>query len=678
MSTIAEFILELRDRASEGLKAIAGGARTVEQDAAQAEHGLAQLDDQVARTGDRTAGLGDKAGKAGSQLGKLAGAASMVSPELANTARAGADVADVFEVAQVAAGALGITLGSLLAAVGIAAAIVAPFALAWRDVANELERAEHKAELMSRRATELGTLTGALTEAERGLASALGGASAKEAEEAVIRERWAKQLSDSTATLRAHKAELEGEQAQLQRDGLNTNREARARVAAELKRVNAELETSTAIAEKGIQTDLDAADAADARAEAERVLAERQRKAAEATSERAKAEAELQAAWEASDSYAAFLYDTSDYLASGSAAVIAQARMAAAVLKEQEDRAKAAAAAMADWKASVDPDTLAAFNYDTGLGEAPGPTSAAPPTSTGSTGPSATDVLSGIGGGASGILNLVGSAGMVGSIVATVVSLLGSMSQTNEDGTNTFAAGITSFVNGIVAQLPALGKMVGDLVAGLLRDTVPALLGALGPTVEGIVREGLPAIFAVLLDPSFWLGLVQALIEALWAVWMAKLEGGIRALGEAWDALSSAAQSLFSTAFWKGIGESIVQAIKDALALLKGNEEGTGLFQKNGAIANGWNNVKNWFKEGFTGSYDVGSDYIHRSGWAMVHEGERIVTASGTGSQRTGQLAGGGTHVEIHAQGAFVDGRFAAQVAQELGRAGNTYGVTLG
>ena len=78
------------------------------------------------------------------------------------------------------------------------------------------------------------------------------------------------------------------------------------------------------------------------------------------------------------------------------------------------------------------------------------------------------------------------------------------------------------------------------------------------------------------------------------------------------------------------------------------NADNTGIFQSGGVPARAWEKISGFFTRGFAGNFATGTDYIPQDGWALVHQGESIVPASGKVSQDTqDRLGSGGSVINI-------------------------------
>ena len=116
-SNIAEVILRIKQQGITDLEQVVDALQDVER---QAKEAKGAADD-----------LGETAGHLGQSSQKLAGALSMVSPEIGGAAMGLADLADVGEVAAAVAATLGVSLGTLAAAALPIAAIIGAVAVAW-------------------------------------------------------------------------------------------------------------------------------------------------------------------------------------------------------------------------------------------------------------------------------------------------------------------------------------------------------------------------------------------------------------------------------------------------------------------------------------------------------------------------------------------------------------------
>ena len=282
------------------------------------------------------------------------------------------------------------------------------------------------------------------------------------------------------------------------------------------------------------------------------------------------------------------------------------------------------------------------------------------------------------------------------------------------------AGGIKDLVKGILSDsIPALFDgltdtlltLPGDLIDGLL-DGVPDIIGALAKDAPRLITEMVTlqprvasALIAAILSPSTWVDAAKALADGLGdglkSAWSdlgtmtqdigKGLETGVEFLVRSAGSLYDGVASLFSADTWKTIGDEIADSLKDLFGGLFGREDKTGLFQKNGAISqagesvgdwftNAGKTVSRWFDKGLVGSFDVGTDYVSRTGLAVVHQGETIVPAHGATQAAAIQRAGSGGGMTVILQGAITsDEEALARRVQDAARRGLDFnGVSLG
>lgn len=255
---------------------------------------------------DATKRFGDNAGKLGSNAGKLAGILDTLVPGAGELARTVADVADAGEVASVASEGFGLSLGSILTVAGPVALAIGALALAYSHYKAELVEAERKQEQALHISEDVQTLTDQIAKSKRDLAKAVGGATAVEAENAEIQERWTEAGEKANKTLREKEAELKAALATEQRyvsDGLMSHQKTLDELTASLEQNAVEQKRNTDLASLGAQTDMDAREAARLKAEADAhatknaaAKAEAAQDAAKAAEEEAKAQEEARRA----------------------------------------------------------------------------------------------------------------------------------------------------------------------------------------------------------------------------------------------------------------------------------------------------------------------------------------------------------------------------------------------
>lgn len=208
---------------------------------------------------------------------------------------------------------------------------------------------------------------------------------------------------------------------------------------------------------------------------------------------------------------------------------------------------------------------------------------------------------------------------------------------------------LQNLIDGVASGLPALGMAVSGMISGIIGDSIPALIGGIGDALMTIpedlmggILDGVPKLIEAMVKdaPKFMLELATLAPRI-----------GFELIKE-----------LVKPDFWIGIADALVQGIGDGLTELwttllgflgidtsKQSKAGAfdrgGFFMEGGSAdkAFGGTNEKGYkagaFEKGgffdrlFTGNtlpaYDVGSDFIAKSGLAVVHEGETVVPRHG-------------------------------------------------
>jgi hypothetical protein len=171
---------------------------------------------------DETKRLGEISSSAGQNLGKLAGAADLVVPGLGELVRAGADFADVGEVASETAKGLGVSLRSIITVAGPVVLAIGLIAAAWSSYNDAVaEEAEQHAEAEGKAKDHLELverLTRDVDAAERDLQATIGGTAAIEARRgSIVADQQGKAASatkeyaDQLEALRKTEADLEAQ-----------------------------------------------------------------------------------------------------------------------------------------------------------------------------------------------------------------------------------------------------------------------------------------------------------------------------------------------------------------------------------------------------------------------------------------------------------------------------------
>lgn len=278
-------------------------------------------------------------------------------------------------------------------------------------------------------------------------------------------------------------------------------------------------------------------------------------------------------------------------------------------------------------------------------------------------------VLGAVAGGPSGLMSLISQVGgPIGAGVAAGLALLQQVGQTTPDGESQFVATFREFFGQLIDALPALGGAIADLATMVIAEVVPALVEAIPAVVAGLV-DALPAMMTAI---------VGALPAISGAIIELMLVGMPRALFEALRLLLTPSfWADMAMAYWEGLklaardlGQAIAAALKDILTPFR-NDEGTGLFQRGGAVATaardigqGIGNVAEGAADWFVGMFASGG-YVPRTGLALVHAGERIVPAGASGSAP--RSMGRNVTVTVNMpQGAYIGS--AADIVRELNR----------
>lgn len=722
--SVIEHILRLRNEASPALKATAADAAEAEA----AVRAVGDAADQAAAGQDRAATsagrLGDQAGRVGANAAKLAGGLSSISPAAGGAAMAVADMADAVEVAEAAAVALGVEVGTLLAAVLPVAAAVAALALAWRHFATEAEAAEGRMKASAEAAERMAGAVARLRVAEEELAlkaailsgevgpEALAGRRAQieaEAAYAEVRSAALERQVAVTGELAAAERELASERSG-QSDRLTPTqfrelegrveilRSTAAAMTDELRGIDAQTANAAATllewegraesgseALRGAARDMAAVArqrsafldslpstassaaqaAAELRQEMERIVAEAERLGVplalvQPALDQLRRSAELAA--EALDFEAAM-------------APLAAAPAAVTALAATLDRLAEASVGPLDAAQALrrELDALAQTRADVALAMSRGqltPEQAA----------SAESTITGA--------ESAARSTYVASVADELAPVIDELDRMATEMQNQQVAAASRGMG--VATQAATGDM--GAVAGAAAN---AVMGPLG----GVIGQGLGALAAIgeagpkaieaKIDawgenaarglaalPQIAQALIEALVKLPFQLIAAAPEMIVNAIQSAWELLT------FGDAIrdwwdgmggWSGIVRALLDWFKEIWATVK---EFLNPFDKEsrGKVKDG---LKEVLTLGFADTrydrYDIGG-YIPRTGPAIVHEGERIVPASGSGgSQATAQAAqGGGGDVHIHIHAGMVVGDM-RELHRELLRAMRTH-----
>lgn len=278
----------------------------------------------------------------------------------------------------------------------------------------------------------------------------------------------------------------------------------------------------------------------------------------------------------------------------------------------------------------------------------------------------ATTVVATANAGSSAVMGAVSQAGPWGALIAMLVELV----QNFADVGDIFNDFTISF-NRSLAELPAtLGENLQywlesgtQSAIDLLPNFVSNLAEGLPEILEGIVHSiptmaasfidalliELPraaVVFALTLaDPNTWIDVIAAFVQGL-------VEG-----------IQEIVSSFFDV-FGKGEDK---KSVKESV---KGWAEDTWDNAK-GVFTGAKESLETIFGGGttFVGSFDTGTDYVNRTGMALVHQGERIIPASGASSGRSAQVMGGGGETHLHIESLWPPSPGQVeQMVRELGR----------
>jgi hypothetical protein len=294
-------------------------------------------------------------------------------------------------------------------------------------------------------------------------------------------------------------------------------------------------------------------------------------------------------------------------------------------------------------------------------------------------------------GGPSSVMSSVSNAGPVGGIIASVAQLLQYRTDANGNVTDGIANlgdrfnDFTIGFNQAIGHLPEtlgqnLGKwietgtssaieMVPDLISGLA-ENLPEILGGILDSIPKMTGALLKAVFVEI--PKAIVELVKTLFSA--ELWEGLWKGFKDAMVEAWHDLFGNPNSTDKGAFNQG-------GIFDRMFVGKQERaagETSTFFNKGGLFDALWGGVnENWWGLGKKGrAYDTGG-YVNQTGMALVHQGERIIPASGasTGTAERYRQGGGMT---IAGEGGDIVIRLGAEDLARAFRAQSLRGISFG
>lgn len=313
-------------------------------------------------------------------------------------------------------------------------------------------------------------------------------------------------------------------------------------------------------------------------------------------------------------------------------------------------------------------------------------------------------VAAGISGGPQAGINALAAAGPVGAIIAALANMVVGLEDTIKgfsDFHMQFSETIgklpeiifshleetlASSTQAAIEMIPNFVNSLAESLPGLLESIVEGLPEVFGTLIQSLMVELPEAVFK-LVDalvqslPKFVLGLIGAIINAIPQIVGAWIDQMITGTVRIVDAIVKMFTQIFQDILGTGEGEGktfnqggIFDQIFTGKKEAANGTEGPGLFQKGGWFDNAGKDVAKW-----VGSFDTGSDMITKTGFAMVHQGERIVNSTGTSSGVTGSMASssGGGGIHVYMPPGLIIGT-AEETAREVGRsAGRGIGSPL-
>lgn len=640
MRGLVEQYKQARKAAEEQAEALGLSAGEVQALRRASEQGAQSADEWAAslKRGEKGAeGFGASISKAGEHSAKLRGALSLVSPQLGEVAGLANDAFDAMEVG---VGALG-SLNPLMLGLAAAGAAAAAAYVTWN---REQEEAKALLAIQQRETSELTTRIRDLEDALLDAEVASGRLKDAEAERIGIDQRAQRAMEDAAAskdaeifaaekTIRANEGiagalqSVSGAQlgvlstmaATIDVVGGFTSRTDAAKQTVDT--LTASLDRQTKVIGEQADAEQEAAAAREKKRqedEAERKAQEEKRKAAERAreAEREAAEEERERAEEAKKLEAEIRENLAKRAEERKQTETVMLMAAEAEMQAARDQ-HALEQQLAEERARKQRETLE----------------------------SAAAAVEGALSGPQGGLNALASAGPLGAIIAGIAEA----AQDFEGTLQGFHDTHMSITKGIASIPDVLGENLGtwlvegtngvtDMVVGFIEnlasnidDILIHLIGSLpdvaGKFIQAIILDIPKAAVAFVLtlaDPNTWIDVVEAFVQ------------GIR------------------------------EAVADMIPIFRKADEDV----KNApdAVASWWNRTKENVSD-FVGSFATGTDFVPRTGLALVHQGERIVPATGAGSGTTSAMMGGrGGGVTVNVGGGLLYGS-PTDLAREVGRA---------
>lgn len=641
-TTIVEYLLRLKAEGQPVLKEVA-------QDAEAA----AKATDKASSANEK---FGDTAGRVGQNAAKLAGGLGLIDEGAASAALAVADVADIGEVAATVTTALGISMSSLLAVLAPVAVAVAALGAVYVVLNGELKDAEAKQKAaadQAERATKIyGDLKKAVSDLDTAYKVTTGqmseAAAQAEAARQKVEETFAPALAEQQGVINGLRIEIQARRdnyaALVQEEG---SKDAVAKATNSLvAQLDTEVEKYNALVEKKNEN-LEKADLMVAAGVKERRAREDATKAAEREREELERlrEAEALLTEQRAEATAAAVAREAAEAALEpiiAATYTAQEKVKAAYRADME-AVNAAIDAGADYEIVLAAKNAAIEKYADGMRKAREEQQAL--TAAEAAGDRAgveraSDAVGMAAGGPQAVLGAVASSGPWGSLIAGIIEIVGNFEDLGDQFND-----VTMAFNQSIGNLPdMLGENLGRWIETGTQsaiDMVPAFIQGLAdnlPQIISSILESLVTMTGALLKAVF-VEIPKAfgsLIETLTAkeTWQAIWDGLVQALEEAIRELFGTKENGEGKLFNQG---GILDQVFVGRRERENGTEGPGLFGKGG-----WFDTAGQDIASFVGSFATGTDGITRTGLALVHQGERIVPATGAGSGTTSAMMAGG------------------------------------
>jgi hypothetical protein len=199
---------------------------------------------------------------------------------------------------------------------------------------------------------------------------------------------------------------------------------------------------------------------------------------------------------------------------------------------------------------------------------------------------------------------------------------------------------LASLAKAIPSIFSTIATEIPEIITSVIDTETKELPDAIGAVVQALA-ENLPSLIGAL---------VGALINAIPQIVSAFIEELIRGVIGLVDAIVDMFTQIFQDLLGTGEGEGKTfnqGGIFDQVFVGKKEKEngtqGPSLFSKGGWFDTAGKNIGAWFSQFSvdTRSYDTGG-YVNQTGMALVHQGERIIPASGTSTGTAEHYRGGG------------------------------------